>query len=81
MKLNTQKWNFRYQISKFIFKKYVWFTETIHTRVQPAFIHNAKILSKKSCYATVGKPNKTFVAFSDNKLTLLIRTIKTLLEQ
>ena len=41
------------------------------------FIHNAKILSKKTCYATLGKPNKISVAFSNNKLTVLIRTIKT----
>ena len=39
-------------------------------------IHNAKILSKKACDATLGKPNKSFVAFSDNILTLFIRTFK-----
>ena len=40
-------------------------------------IHNAKILSRKACDATLGKPNRSFVAFSDNNLTLLIRTLKT----
>ena len=39
-----------------------------------------KYCQKKSCYATLGKPNKTFLAFLDNKFTLLIKTIKTLLE-
>ncbi len=39
-------------------------------------IHNAKILSKKDCDATLGKPNKSFVAFSDNILTLFVRTLK-----
>ena len=40
-------------------------------------IPNAKILSKKAFDATLGKPNRSFVAFSDNNLTLLIRTLKT----
>ncbi len=40
-------------------------------------IFNAEILSKKACDATLGKPNRSFVAFSDNNLTLLIRTLKT----
>ena len=39
-------------------------------------IHNAKTLSKKACDATLGKPNKSFVAFSDNISTLFIRTLK-----
>ena len=40
-------------------------------------IHNAKILSKKACDATLlGKPNKSFVAFLDNILTVFIRTLK-----
>ena len=39
-------------------------------------IHNAKILSKKACDATLGKPNKSFVAFSNNILTLFVRTLK-----
>ena len=31
----------------------------------------------KSCDATLGKPNRSFVAFSDNILTSFIRTFKT----
>ena len=46
-------------------------------RVLNALIYNAKILSEKSYDATLGKPNKSFVAFSDNIFTLLIRTIDT----
>ena len=38
---------------------------------------NAKILSKQPCDATLGKPNRSNVAFSDNILTLLIRTFET----
>ena len=45
--------------------------------VPNVLIFNAKILSKKACDATLGKPNRSFVAFSDNNLTLLIRTLKT----
>jgi len=40
-------------------------------------IPNAKIQAKKACDATLGKPNRSFVTFSDNILTLLIRTFKT----
>ena len=40
----------------------------------------AKILSKKACDATLGKPNRSFLGHSDNILTLFIRTIKTLFE-
>jgi hypothetical protein len=37
-----------------------------------------KYCPKKTFDATLlGKPNRSFLAFSDNKLTLLIRTIKT----
>ena len=39
-------------------------------------IPNAKILSEKACDATLGKPNRLFVAFSDNILTMLIRHSK-----
>ncbi len=39
-------------------------------------IHNAELLSKKACDATLGTPNKLFEAFSDNILTLFIRTLK-----
>ena len=39
--------------------------------------NNAKILSKKAFDATLGKPTRSFVAFSDNILTLFIRKIKT----
>ena len=39
-------------------------------------IHNAKTLSRKACDATLGKPNRSFVAFSDNILTLFIRTLE-----
>ena len=45
--------------------------------VPNVLIFYAKILSKKACDATLGKPNRSFVAFSDNNLTLLIRTLKT----
>ena len=45
--------------------------------VPNVLIPNAKTLSKKACDATLGKPNRSFVAFSDNNLTLLIRTLKT----
>ena len=45
--------------------------------VRNVLIPNAKILSKKARDATLGKPNRSFVAFSDNLLTLLIRTFKT----
>ena len=41
---------------------------------------NAKILSKKSCDAALGKPNRSFLAYSDNILTLFIRTIETAFE-
>jgi len=57
-------------------KKY-WFTGNIHTRVQLVLIYNAKILSKKNCDATLGKPNRSFLAYSDNMLTLFIRRIET----
>ena len=42
--------------------------------VPNVLIPNAKIMSKKACDATLGKPNRSFVAFSDNILTLFIRT-------
>ena len=59
---------------------YTWFSEKLpeicirkqvitirrkHSDVVPnILIHNAKILSKKACDATLlGKPNKSFVAF------------------
>ena len=42
-----------------------------------ALIYTAKILSEKACGATLGKPNRTFVAFSDNILTMSIRTFDT----
>ena len=45
--------------------------------VPNVLIPDAKILSKKACDATLGKPNRSFVAFSDNTLTLLIKTFKT----
>ena len=45
--------------------------------VSYVLIPNAKIPSKKACDATLGKPNRPFVAFSDNILKLLIRTFKT----
>ncbi len=34
-------------------------------------------MSEIACDAALGKPNRSFVAFSDNILTLLIRTIDT----
>ena len=40
-------------------------------------IPKAKIMSRKACDATLGKPNRSFVPFSDNILTLLIKTFKT----
>jgi hypothetical protein len=43
-------------------------------RVPNVLIPNAKILSKKACDATLGKPNRSFVAFLDNIMTTLIRT-------
>ena len=48
--------------------------------VPNVLIPNAKILSKKSSDATLVKPNRSFVAFSDNKLTLFMRTFKTTFE-
>ena len=45
--------------------------------VPNVLIPNAKVLSKKKIDTTLGKPNRSFVAFSDNILTLLIRTFKT----
>ena len=74
LNLNKRKLNFRYQISKFIFKPNVWCKGNMHTRVQPVLTQNTKILSKKACDATLGKPNRSFVAFSDNILILWIRT-------
>ena len=47
-----------------------------NARVQLVLIHNAKILSKKSCDATLGKPNRSCLAFSDNILTFFIITFK-----
>ena len=44
-------------------------------------IPNYKKISKKSCNATLGKTNRSFVAFSDNILTLLIRTLSKCLRQ
>ncbi len=41
-------------------------------RVQPVLIHNAKKLSKKAYDVALGKPNISRVAYSSNKLTLLI---------
>jgi len=35
------------------------------------------MFSEKACDATLGKPNRSLVAFSDNILTLLRRTIDT----
>ena len=46
-------------------------------RVLNALIYNAKILSAKACDATLGKFNRSFVDFSNNTLTLFIRTIDT----
>ena len=75
LNLNKRKLNFRYQISKFIlFKPNLCCTGNIHTRVQPVLTQNTKILSKKACDATLGKPNRSFVAFSDNIVILWIRT-------
>ena len=45
--------------------------------VPNVLIPNSKILSKKTWQATLGKPNRSFVAFSNNILTLLIRIFKT----
>ncbi len=73
------KIKFQINFSNLYLKQIYDVRKTITREFNPFFFHNAKILSKKSCYATLGKPNKKFVAFSDNKLTLLIRTIKTLL--
>ena len=42
-----------------------------------ALIYNTKMFSEKACDATLGKPNRSLVAFSDNILTLLRRTIDT----
>ena len=47
----------------------------MQTRVQHVLIHNAKILSRKTFDATFGNPNRSFFAYSDNILTLFIRTI------
>ena len=44
--------------------------------VPNVLIPNAKILSKKACDATLGKPHRSFVAFSDNLMTRFIRTFK-----
>ena len=38
--------------------------------VPNVLIFNSKILSKKTCDATLGKPNRSFVALSDNILML-----------
>jgi len=40
------------------------------------FYSQCSNIVKKTCYATLGKPNKTFVAFPYNKLTLLIKQFK-----
>ena len=46
--------------------------------VPNVLIPHTKILSKKACDATLGKPYRSFVAaFPDNILTLLIRTFKS----
>ena len=45
--------------------------------VPNVLIPNAKILTKKACDTTLENPNRSFVAFSDNILTLFIRTFKT----
>ena len=42
----------------------------MYTRVQPVLTQNTKILSKKACDTTLGKPNRSFVAFSDNILSI-----------
>ena len=44
-------------------------------RAQPVLIHNAKKLSEKACDVALGKPNISFVAYSNNRLTLLIQTV------
>ena len=49
----------------------------MHTRVQLVLINKAQILSKTFCDATLGKLNRSFEAFSDNRLKLFIRTFKT----
>ena len=48
--------------------------------VPNVLIPNAKILSKNPCDATLGYPNRSFLAYSDNIFTLFIRTIETPLE-
>ncbi len=52
------------------------YTKETFDGIPDILIHNAKILSKKACDATLGKLNKSFVAFSNNILTLFIRTLK-----
>ena len=74
LNLNKRTLNFRYQILKFIIKPNLRCTRNIHTIVHPVLTQNTKILSKKACDATLGKPNRSFVAFLDNILILLIRT-------
>ncbi len=41
-------------------------------KMQPVLIHNAKKMSKKACDVALGKPNISFVAYSNSRLTLLI---------
>ncbi len=41
-------------------------------RVQLVLIHNAKKLPKKACDVTLGKSDISFLAYSNNRLTLLI---------
>ncbi len=54
------------------FKQIYDVQETFTREVNSFLFTILKYCPKKSCYATLGKPKKTFVAFLDNKFTLLI---------
>ena len=63
-----------------LYLKQIYDVQKTFTREFNPFFFTMQKYWQKSCYATVGKPNRTCVAFLNNKLTLLLRIIKTLLE-
>jgi hypothetical protein len=66
------------KIQKFCIGKQVKMMWRKHSHiVLNALIYNARILSQKACDATLGKSNRSFLAFSNIIWTLLIRTIDT----
>ena len=68
----------KFKIQKKIKRKQVIMMWWKHShRFLNALIYNAKIMSEKALDATLGKPKRSFVAYLEIILTLLIKTIDT----